>query len=163
MQAYRDTVRNRITQKMTQLDAKKYPFEEAWRDLVEFFYAGTLQAALQQLANQAGTSATQAKDESQHIDIQRAVTAEQEQAAVRIRTKYAQLYNDAIKGTDPDKKSAALKAAKDALVALGQGNKVTPETTGEQVFDLLREQMRHALEDPTEIQTMDKILTPQSK
>lgn len=161
MQAYRDTVRNRVTQKTTELDARKYPFEEAWRDLVEFFYAGTLQAALQQLANQAGQSATEAKATSQRIDINRATSAEQEKAAIRIRAKYAELYNNAINETDQQKRDAALKTAKDALIALGQGNRINPDSTPDQIFEMLRQQMRHALDHPEEIQPMDKILTPQ--
>lgn len=160
MQAYRDTVRNRITQKVATLDAQKYPFEEAWRDLVEFFYAGSIPAALQQLANTSGQAAAEAKDKAEQIDITRATTVEQEKAAIRIRAKYAELFNDAIKGTDPAKKAAALKAAQDALTALGQGSKITAATTPDQVFELLREQMRHALDHPEEIPQLDKVLTP---
>jgi hypothetical protein len=159
MQAYRDTVRTRITQKVTG-DVKQYPFEEAWRDLVEFFYAGTIPAALQQLANTSGKAATEAKAKFEEVDIKRANTVQEEKAAIRIRSRYADLFNGYFKETDPAKKDAALKAAKDALVALGQGNEVTPTTTPEQVFEMLRAQMSDALEHPEKIQVLDKVLAP---
>jgi hypothetical protein len=158
MQAYRDTVRNRITQKVADLDAKKYPFEEAWRDLVEYFYAGSIPAALQQLANTSGKAAIEAKDESKAIDIQRANTEEQKTSAIRIRQKYDAL-SKAINGTDQAAKDQALKTAKETLTALGQSDKLTPTTTSDEVLTLLRAQMRHALDHPEEISSLDKLLS----
>lgn len=159
MEASRDKVRNRITQKL-ELPVQKYAFEEAWRDLVEFFYAGTLQAAFVQLANDAGSDAAAARKQAEDIDIRRASTQAEADLSVRIRSNFAKLYNQAIKGPDPQARESALKTAKDALVMLGEGAKITDKSTADDVFALLRAQITGALDHPENLPRIDKALTP---
>jgi hypothetical protein len=141
------------------MDAKQYAFEEAWRDLVEFFYAGTLESALVQLNNQAGASASAEKAQAKAIDINRSNTADEAQAAIRIRSNYAQLYRDAT-GTDQSKRDDAVKTAKDILIALGEGPRLSALVAPADVMKALQDQIKKALEDPTLIPKLDKLLTP---
>jgi len=162
MQASRDKVRNRITTKMA-LPVQQYAFEEAWRDLVEFFYSGTLQSALVQLANDAGADAAAAKKQAETIDIKRASTEEEAKLAVRIRSNFAKLYNQALKGADPNARADALKTAKDAIVVMGQGDKITDKSTPEEILNLLRTLVIDSLNHPEDIPKVDKALTPSAK
>jgi len=163
MQASRDKVRNRITTKMG-LPVQQYTFEEAWHDLVEFFYAGTLQAALVQLANDAGADAAGARSKAQEIDINRANTQQEAALSVRIRANFAKLFHQALDpGSDDATRAAALKTAKDALVVLGQGDKITDQSTPQDVMNLLRAQIVDALNHPENIPKIDKALTPAPK
>jgi hypothetical protein len=60
MEVLRESVANDLKSKMT-LSVAEYPLEEAWNDLVEFFYAGTLAAGIQALANDMGQAAGEMK------------------------------------------------------------------------------------------------------
>ena len=57
MRSAREEKRNEIDRKMA-LDVKAYPWEEAQLDLTQFYYRGTLQNALQTLANAANARQT---------------------------------------------------------------------------------------------------------
>lgn len=63
-----------IMGKMSDLGADKYTFEEAWNDLVDLYYAGTLTSGFQTLAEEAGTRATEAEQKKQNVDEQRSPT-----------------------------------------------------------------------------------------
>ena len=62
MEANRDKVKTRILRRMNQDDTVAYPFEAAESDLIEFFFAGTLQGGLQQLQSDSSNQAQQNKD-----------------------------------------------------------------------------------------------------
>lgn len=57
-----------IVRKMSSMNASKYTFEEAWNDLVDLYYAGTLTSAFQRLADQAGAKAEQAAGEMKEAE-----------------------------------------------------------------------------------------------
>lgn len=157
MQASREGVRNRITLKISTLDVAAYSFEEAWRDLVEFFYAGTLQAALQQLANDTGKAAADEKQKAAAIDVTRANTAEEAQAAIRIRQNYATLAAMA-HDADVAKQDAARKQLQQILSVLGEkdADKITDLDA---LLSTLRSHIREGLTDPSQIPALDKALT----
>jgi len=67
MRASREESRASIAGKM-KLPVDQYPFEEAWRDLADFFKAGTLQGGIQALAMEAGTSAKTADTNKKEVD-----------------------------------------------------------------------------------------------
>jgi hypothetical protein len=159
MQAYRESMRNRITTKLS-LDVIHYSFEEAWRDLVEYFYAGTLQAALQQLANEAGKAATAAKDKGAAIDVSRANTTAEAQAAVSIRQKYAEL---AALAHDPDttKQESARKQLQEILSVLGEVEAAKSNDV-DALLSALRSRIQHALTEPADIPLLERALTPTS-
>jgi len=73
MQAARYSIRTQITQKMV-LPADQYSFDEAWSNLVDFFYAGTLQGALLALSQQVGEQAEVARTEAKKVDRERVDT-----------------------------------------------------------------------------------------
>ena len=158
MQAYRESIRNRITDKVSKLDVSGYPFEEAWRDLVEFFYAGTLQGALQQLANETGKAAAAEKAAGKQIDVERANTAEEAQAAIRIRQKYAELAQLA-QDRDPIKQESARNQLQQILVVLGEPAAAKSADVNE-LLKALRERIQKALTNPADIPMLDKTLTP---
>ncbi|HEU5451082.1 MAG TPA: hypothetical protein VFU76_03805 [Terriglobales bacterium] len=156
MQASRDSVRNRITQKISGIDVSGYPFEEAWRDLVEFFYAGTLPGALQQLQNDAGHAAAAARQEATTIDVNRANTAAEAQAAIRIRSKYAELARMA---ENPETRDGAIKQLQDILMGLGD-TAGARNTAPADLLKALRTQMGAAASDPAKLNLLDKLITP---
>jgi hypothetical protein len=157
MQGARDGVRNRITQKLASLDVRGYSFDEAWHDLIEYFYAGTLPSAFQQLANDAGQSAVNAQDEKKTIDINRANTAADLQTAVRMRTKYAELYRQA---ADPATRDATVKQLQDILLTLGDPADAG-STDPTALLKALRTQMGTAASDPEKMKLLEKVVTPQ--
>jgi len=159
MEASREAVRAKIITKTASLTAKQYPFEEAWRDLVEFYYSGTLDSAVVQLSSKTGSDAAAQKKNADNLDIKRASSAEEAQAAIRIRSNYARLFQDAISG-DPNKSAAAVKTAREALTTLGSGTQLSDRSTPAEVMTALRDEIRRALSDPTLIPQLDKLLTP---
>ena len=55
MEILRESVETDIQRKMS-LSVSQYPLEEAWVDLVDLFYSGTLQAGIQALSSDTGTA-----------------------------------------------------------------------------------------------------------
>ncbi len=141
MQAYRDRVRNRITEKMAKLSVRDYPFEAAWRDLVEHFYAGTLQGGIQALANDAGKDAAAAKEETKEIEneLLDVPTPEELEQAGDIRTRFASLSRE-IRSTDAAKAKAAREKAQQLLTKLGglAALSAADQNNGEKLLTALR-------------------------
>lgn len=159
MEASREAVRAKIIAKTGSLNAKQYPFEEAWKDLVELYYSGTLDSAIVQLSNKTGSDAAAQKQNADALDIKRANSAEEAQAAIRIRSKYARLFQDATSG-EPNKSAAAIKTARETLTTLGSGAQLSDGSTPAEVMTALRDEIKRALSDPTLIPQLDKLLTP---
>src|SRR5207244_225780 len=139
MQASRNVIRNQIVDKMTNLDTDKYPFEEAWVDLIDFFYAGTLEGGLEALAVDAGSSAAAAAaktDESvkQRIKLQ-TFTPERLKGITDIRQKYNELFN-----------SHDVATAKTILASLNVP--IAADASEKDVFLKLNEQITKAVGDP---------------
>lgn len=159
MEASREAVRAKIIAKIASLSVKQYPFEEAWRDLVELYYSGTLDSAIVQLSSKTGSDAAAQKKNADAVDIKRANSAEEAQAAIRIRSNYARLFQDAT-GGEPNKSAVAIKTAMETLTTLGSGTQLSDRSTPAEVMAALREEIRRALTDPTLIPQLDKLLTP---
>jgi hypothetical protein len=160
MEASREEVRAKIIVKTSSLSVKQYPFEEAWRDLVELFYAGTLDSALVQLSSKTGSDAAAQKKKANDLDIKRANSADEAQAAIRIRSNYARLFQDATSG-DANKSASAVKTAKETLTTIGSAAQLSDQSTPAEVMTALRDEIRKALSDPSLIPQLDKLLTPQ--
>lgn len=60
IETLRDAIKNDIGVQMT-LSIAEYPLEEAWNDLVELFYAGTLQGGIQALSADTGNAVFEMK------------------------------------------------------------------------------------------------------
>ena len=74
MRAAREDLLNDIVKKMANLKADSYSFDEAFTDLVEFFYAGTLHGAIQQIASTEGEKVERAKEARRNITARRVMT-----------------------------------------------------------------------------------------
>jgi hypothetical protein len=61
-----------ITKKITEGDASQYSWDEAWVDLLNYFYAGTIESGLLAIASQTGAEATDAKNEVRRVEKERA-------------------------------------------------------------------------------------------
>jgi len=112
MQASRARIESTIIQKRAK-EIGEYSLDEALGDLVDYFYAGTLQKGLQDLAKAAGQNAIQAEKrvlELKNIDPGSVVnlTPDVRTASVMIG-KYRRLFLTSLKGTDAQKKEAAEK------------------------------------------------------
>jgi hypothetical protein len=147
MQASRNEIKNQITSKKAGLSVDQYPFEEAWADLIDFFYAGTLQGGLQALAVDAGSSAAEAaKEEKQTVKERlqlKNFSVQQLDQITQIRKKFNELY-----------RAHNIEAAKEALKSLG----VTPQenATEQDIFKQLNEEISKAIADPS---LVDKLMT----
>lgn len=132
MQAARAKRLTLITEKMTKGDASQYSWDEAWVDLLDYFYAGTLESGILAIASQTGTDATVAKKEVKDAEKERAKTF-----SLRAATK-----EEVFEVRDLTKTLGALVKANDTNTAgriLDElGVKHTPQ---DNVFDLLRDQI----------------------
>lgn len=145
MQASRERVKNRILDKMINLPADKYTFEEAWVDLIEFFYAGTLQGGIQALVSEAAQDAAKAKEETKELELRRTITSSQVASLEELRAGFSKLYK---KWVDVQNSSDAAKPfvdkAKIALTELKVELKGTE--SDKKIFDLLNQQLAALIE-----------------
>lgn len=129
MRGLRDEVRGQIKRKEAFLDVHEYPFEQAWLDLIDYFYAGTLQNALVALANDTGQEAEDAREERKSTEkqiVERQITTkEQFDDLSKIREKLDQLFeaicvNPNCSAMKPDDTAReAEQEARKALTELG--------------------------------------------
>lgn len=140
MQASRTDVKNRILEKMNKLPADLYPFEDAWVDLAEFFYAGTLQGGIQALANEAGKAAVDAQAETRKLEfiqtatLDEVITLEQlVDSYTLLKAKWEVVKSDAVKA----------KPFLDQAKAVLQDMKVdlTGTEGGERILEMLRQEI----------------------
>lgn len=71
MRADRLRLENEITKKLL-LEDDKYRFEEAWGDLIDYYYAGTVHSALVSIAAAAGKEAKEGEEEKEELANMRA-------------------------------------------------------------------------------------------
>lgn len=136
MQAHRTRVKNHILSGMKN-SVEVYAFEEAWADLTEFFYAGTLQGGLQALAQDAGKDAADQREQTEKLF--RTPTVEELTTLEDIREGFQELRREWRSKTDKEQARAVADKARDALreLKVPLGNE-----TDEQVFNLLNAQIR---------------------
>lgn len=135
MQSQRTIKLNQIIDKMANLPANLYAFEEAWVDLVEFFYAGTIEGALLSLTADAGKAVVDAKEDNKEISKQRVeifkATREEIDVVRAATVRLGQLART--------KNTAEAKRILDELKV--------PVGPDDDVFKKLQEQIRKAPED----------------
>lgn len=118
MQASRARIATSMTQKLTNLPPENYSLDEALGDLIEYFYAGSLQRALQEVSQDVGQDATEAKAQARQLDEIRVASEIEFDKSKQIRQKITQLAQD-IKSKDQTRQSAARAAVNQALSKLG--------------------------------------------
>ncbi|MBA2704686.1 MAG: hypothetical protein H0U60_12645 [Blastocatellia bacterium] len=141
MQASRARIETEILKVMIE-DVNGYSLDAALGDLINYFYAGTLQKGLQELAQQTGQSAI---DEKNAVEVEReklrAGTPAKVIRAVNIRKKFNDLFKDALTPPiDPAKHATAVAAAKQALEEL-TGQPVSANISDADLFVQLNEAM----------------------
>ena len=104
MEANRDRTKTVILQQLGQ-DITTYPFEAARTDLIRYFFAGTLQAGLQQVHQQAATDA-----QKQKVDLNQAQVTNISAIAVKANIALSQVITRAFSDNDLAKITTFLKA-----------------------------------------------------
>jgi hypothetical protein len=119
MRASRKTKQAQLITNLDTRDVTSYPWDAAWLDLVDFYYAGTVPSALVEISSNAGLQAEQAT-----IKLNNAVAAltprtpAQAQQAVDIRGTYEKLATE-VKDPDAAKATAAAATLRKILTDAG--------------------------------------------
>jgi hypothetical protein len=132
MQAERLKRLTLITQKMTSGTAAQYSWDEAWVDLLDYFYAGTIENALLSIAGQTGSEVSGAKIENREAEKDRADAFSLQKASKGAILSVRQLTRLRIK-LKKEKKVGAAKSILDEL-----GVKYAPDAD---VFKALQDQI----------------------
>jgi hypothetical protein len=125
MRASRAQIETEITKSLA-ADVHAYSLDMAMGDLIKYFYAGTVQNALQELAQQTGKEATEARQNADREAERRISTEIQAEFndSVRLRQALRQLQSDIDSG-DQTKVNAAQTRLRSALTKLKDKLKVT--------------------------------------
>jgi hypothetical protein len=150
MRASRKRFETRLIEKKTNLPVNNYSLEEAFGDLVEYFYAGTLQAGLQELAEDAGQDVVQAKEEARTAEDLRIATQEEFDNSKKLRAKLRQLSN-ALGSSDRQRADEARKTIKEALAHTKINIKLADDATDKELLDALVREFRRANREPERI------------
>lgn len=159
MQASRSHIETALLKNLREQDASEYSLDAALGDLINYFYAGTMQKGLQELAQQTGQSAI---SEKKNAEVQReklrAGTPEGVVRAQSVRGKFNELFKDAITPPiDLTKQAAAVLAAKQALEEL-TGQPVPPGITNADLFTQLDAEIEKTAISETGIEKVRKAL-----
>lgn len=120
MQASRAQIEAALLTNLREQDAGEYSLDAALGELINYFYAGTLQKGLQDLAQKAGENAiAEKKNAAEAREKLRPGTVESVRIAQSIRGRYNDLFKDALTPPiDLTKQATAVLAAKQALAEL---------------------------------------------
>jgi hypothetical protein len=136
MRASRKLIAAQMIKSLASRDVQSYPIESVWSDLVSYYYAGTINSALIDLASATGSAATDANTKLKNaVD---AVT--QAKFAVDVRTEY-EVLNKQLKSTDTATASAAKATLLKILKAAGVNASDSDST------DTLLQDLRTAMAD----------------
>lgn len=158
MQASRAHIETDMLKNMNDNDASGYSLEAALGDLINYFYAGTLQQGLQELAQQTGQNAiaekknVQAAREKGRLGVTEVVVERAEEN----KSLYNQLRKNALTPPiDPKKQSDAISRARFAIKQL-TGTEPNPDLKPSELFDDLGQAMRD-LDKKDPVGATDKI------
>jgi hypothetical protein len=133
-------------------DVTSYPWDAAWIDLVDFYYAGTVPSALVEISNAAGSKAEGAsKTLSNAVAALTPRTPTQAKEAIDIRAAYGKLAAAAT-GTDAAKSASAVQSLKKILTAVG--HKPEDNATVQDLLSALRAAMSEASTDNDKLVTL---------
>ena len=158
MQASRAHIETDLLKNLNDNDATGYSLDAGLGDLIDYFYAGTLQKGLQELAQQTGQSA---------ITEKKAAAAEREKGRLGVteivverseenKSLYNQLRKNALTPPiDAKKQADAVSRARSALKQL-TGLEPAPDLKPSELFDALGQAMRD-LDKKEPVEATDKI------
>jgi hypothetical protein len=144
MQASRARLETNIIKNKRDNGVDQYPLEEALGDLINYFYAGSLQKGLQELAKEAGQNAIRAEAQKEFEKARGGVTTTQATKAFEINERIEQLSKDVF--TAPislDKQAEALKIVRKAIQEL-TGQAAPADDPPSKLFESLKAAMRAA-------------------
>jgi hypothetical protein len=157
MQTSRARVETTILQNKRTKGIDEYSLDEALNDLINYFYAGSLQKGLQDLAQEAGQDAVEAKAAVQREKL-RAGTKARAEAAVSARDRFNALFKDALTPPiDLEKQAEAIKIAKQALKELTKEDP-DPNIKTSDLFTALDAAMEKAAESEDGLNRVRKAL-----
>jgi len=134
-----------------------YTLDDAWTDLVQFYYAGTVPSALISLAATTGSSAQNAaKKLDNTIEELRPATHAQAVQARSISRRYFKL-RDAALGKDDAQAADAIKKIRSVLAAIGSAQ--PHNSTPSQLISALDSAMDAADLDHDKIPALDKAMS----
>jgi hypothetical protein len=146
MRASRKTKQAQLITNLGARDVTSYPWDAAWIDLIDFYYAGTVPSALVDIASSTGTKA-----ETADANLN-SVIAQQSKTAISIRSAYEKLK---ISVADPAKSTSAIQSLKNILNAAGY--KPDENASASDLLTLFRKAMSDA--DPDADPTGEKLKT----
>jgi hypothetical protein len=145
MRASRRSLQARLMLNLGTRDVRSYPFEAAWMDLVQYYYAGTVPSALTELASKAGSDAQAAGIEVKEAAEQLTpATPKQAKQAVSIRDEYEKL-NSAVNSGNQAVANKAIQTLRAILTKTGY--RFDENATGQQLLELFRQAMSDAATD----------------
>lgn len=147
MEASRARVETEMLKSMNDKDADGYSLDTALGDLINYFYAGTLQKGLQELAKETGKSAIAAEDAKQYEKGRTGVTKEERIKALKIEDRIEQLFRDANDPDSPTEQAAAIAVVRKAIEEL-TGKAPAAEASTADLFQSLKAAMREANKKP---------------
>lgn len=126
------------------LDAsvETYSLERAYGDVINYFFAGTLQNGLQKLSQDAGRAATVAENNAAAAEDMRIATQEEFDTSKQLRNKLRDLSKD-LRSTDEAKQASARSAIRSALTELN-GAAPPENATDKELLDALVSKFREA-------------------
>jgi len=145
MRANRDIITKRIYEQMANYPVQQYPMERAWRDLIELFYAGTVQAGFATLSDETGQKAADAQDRLQNAIELRLISEGELSQISQVRKKFNELFQ-----------AGDVTAAREALTELNVVVAVTADQKA--VFEALNAEIRKAITDKTQLAKLMKAL-----
>lgn len=158
MQASRAHIETDMLKNMNDNDATGYSLDAALGELIDYFYAGTLQKGIQELAQQTGQKAI---DEKKNVEEARekgrlGVTEIFVERAEDNKSLYNQLRKNALTPPiDPKKQADAISRARFAIKQL-TGSEPNPDLKPSELFDALGQAMRD-LDKKDPVGATDKI------
>jgi hypothetical protein len=152
MRASRKTKQAQLITSLGTRDVTSYPWDAAWMDLIELYYAGTIPSALAEISTTAGARADAATDK-----LNKAVaeltprTPEQAQQAIDIRAAYEKL-STAATGTDPTATASAVQSLKQILNSAGY--QPDDNASAQNLLEMLRKAMGAARSDDKKLESL---------
>ncbi len=147
MRASRRTEQAQMLRSLAHRDVASYPLENAWTDLVRYYYAGTIPSALVEISSKAGADAVKADgDLKDAIRELTPVTQRQARQSMDVRSAYERLSRD-LGSDDPERRTRATADIRAILTRVGRPARSSEASPDDLLADL-RSAMLLADRDP---------------
>jgi hypothetical protein len=141
MREGRADIRTQISQRLD-ASVETYSLERAYGDVINYFFAGTLQNGLQRLTQDAGQSASEAEENAVAAEDHRIATQVEFDTSVKLRNKLRALKQD-LDSVNPETHANARAAIIGALTELN-GTAPSKDATDQELLKSLVDKFREA-------------------